>query len=114
MRERPKEMVAVAGTATSLAAIDLALDPYDPERVHGYRVSGPTLLDILETLAEMTLEQRQQVTGLEPGRAGVIVAGLLILQAVMAYAGLPSTLVSEHDILYGMVLDLGEGAGAEG
>lgn len=106
MRERPREMVAVAGTATSLAAIDLALDPYDPERVHGYRVSGPALLDILEQLAEMPLEQRRQVTGLEPERAGVIVAGLLILQAVMAYAGLPSTLVSEHDILYGMVLDL--------
>lgn len=113
MRERPREMVAVAGTATSLAAIELMLDPYDPERVHGHRVSGPVLLDILEHLAEMPLELRRQVKGLEPGRAGVIVAGLLVLQAVMAYAGLPSTLVSEHDILYGMVLDLDSGVAAE-
>jgi exopolyphosphatase/pppGpp-phosphohydrolase len=45
------------------------------------------------------------VVGLEPDRAGVIVGGALILQAVMAHAGLSSTLVSEHDILYGMVLD---------
>jgi exopolyphosphatase/guanosine-5'-triphosphate,3'-diphosphate pyrophosphatase len=114
VRERPREMVAVAGTATSLAAIDLALDPYDPERVHGYRISGPSLLDILENLASLTLEQRRAVTGLEPERAGVIIGGALILQAVMAYAGLPSTLVSEHDILYGMVLDPGERSGAEG
>lgn len=114
MHERPREMVAVAGTATSLAAIDLQLDPYDPERVHGYRIGGPSLLDMLEHLASLTLEQRTQVVGLEPGRAGVILGGALILQAVMAFAGLPSTLVSEHDILYGMVLDLGEASGAEG
>lgn len=113
MKERPREMVAVAGTSTSLAAIELALDPYDPERVHGYRLSGPSLLDILEHLAGLTLEERRRVVGLEPERAGVIIGGALILQAVMAYAGLSSTLVSEHDILYGMVLDLGEAAGAE-
>ncbi len=107
MKDRPREMVAVAGTATSLAAIDLGLDPYDPERVNGHHLAGSSLLDILENLAGMTLEQRRRVPGLEPERASVIIGGALILQAVMAYAGLPSTLVSEHDILYGMVLDLG-------
>ncbi|MRS12060.1 MAG: DUF501 domain-containing protein [Actinobacteria bacterium] len=111
MRGRPLEMVAVAGTATSLAAIDLRLDPYDSDRIHGYRLSGRSLLDILERLAAMTLEERRHVVGLEPERAGVIVGGALILQAAMAYAGLSSTLVSEHDILYGMVLDL-DGGGA--
>lgn len=113
MKERPREMVAVAGTATSLAAIELALDPYDSERVHGYRLSGPSLLDILEHLSGMPLDHRRHVTGLEPERAGVIIGGALILQAVMAFAGLSSTLVSEHDILYGMVLDLGDAAVAE-
>lgn len=105
MKQHPNEMVAVAGTATSLAAIDLALDPYDRERVHGYRVCGAALLDMLEQLSAMPERERRLVKGLEPERAGVIVAGALILQAVMAYAGLSSTLVSEHDILYGMVLD---------
>lgn len=105
VRERPREMVAVAGTATTLAAIDLGLEPYDPERVHGYRLSGSSLLDTLEHLAVLTEAQRRNVRGLEPDRAGVIVGGALILQAAMAYAGLSSTLVSEHDILYGMVLD---------
>lgn len=113
IKQPPREMVAVAGTATSLAAIDLQLDPYDPERIHGYRLSGPSLLDILEHLASLPLEQRERVVGLEPERAGVIVGGALILQAVMAYAGVASTLVSEHDILYGMVLDLDGHGGAE-
>ncbi len=105
VKERPREMVAVAGTATSLAAIDLGLDPYDPERVHGYRLTGSSLLDILERLAALTESERREVRGLEPGRAGVIVGGALILQSAMAYAGVSSTLVSEHDILYGMMLD---------
>jgi exopolyphosphatase/guanosine-5'-triphosphate,3'-diphosphate pyrophosphatase len=105
LHNRPSVMLAVAGTATTLASIDLALDPYDPERVHGYRIGGHSLLGMLERLSAMTLEERRHVVGLEPERAGVIVGGALILQSVMAYAGLSSTLVSEHDILYGMVLD---------
>lgn len=114
MRDRPREMIAVAGTATSLAAIDLALDPYDREKVHGYRVEGPAMLDILESLSALPLEQRMRVVGLEPGRAEVIIGGVLVLQAAMAFAGLSSTLVSEHDILYGMVLDLDSEAGPQG
>jgi exopolyphosphatase/guanosine-5'-triphosphate,3'-diphosphate pyrophosphatase len=113
LKSRPQEMVAVAGTATSLAAIDLELDPYDPERAHGYRIGGHALLDMLQHLSEMTLDRRREVIGLEPGRAGVIVGGAIVLQAVLAYSGLSSTLVSEHDILYGMVLDPGQ-AGAGG
>jgi len=105
LRERPDDMVAVAGTATNYAAIDLALEPYDPGRVHGYRLSGPTLLGLVERLVGMTLSERRQVVGLEPERAGVIVAGGLVLQAVIAYSGLASTLVSEQDILYGIVLE---------
>ena len=113
LRERPRDMIAVAGTATSLAAIEMALDPYDPTRVHGHRIEGPVLADTLEHLASLTLEERQGVVGLEPARAGVIVGGAIILQAVLALAGLPSTLVSERDILYGMVLDSAAAEGTE-
>jgi exopolyphosphatase/guanosine-5'-triphosphate,3'-diphosphate pyrophosphatase len=105
LRSRPRELVAVAGTATSLAAIDLELEEYDASRVHGYVLGAHALADMREMLATMTLESRRAVTGLEPARAGVIVAGALILETVLALAGLDSTLVSEQDILYGMVLD---------
>jgi exopolyphosphatase/guanosine-5'-triphosphate,3'-diphosphate pyrophosphatase len=107
LRERPREMIAVAGTATSLAAIEQELDPYDPERVHGFRLSGAALLTAFRHLAALRLEERKKVVGLEPDRAGVIVGGALILQTALALSGLTSTLVSEHDILYGMVLDPG-------
>lgn len=105
LRTRPREMIAVAGVATSCAAIDMALDPYDPARVHGSCLGGHALADIREMLAGMPLERRREVIGLEPARAGVIVAGALILETALTLAGLDSTLVSEHDILYGMVLD---------
>lgn len=105
LRTRPREMIAVAGVATSCAAIDMALDPYDPARVHGSCLGGHALSDIREMLAALPLERRRAVVGLEPARAGVIVAGAIILETALALAGLDSTLVSEHDILYGMVLD---------
>lgn len=105
LRSRPREMIAVAGTATSIAAIDMALDPYDPSRVHGYCLGGHRIADMREELGAMNLESRMTVRGLEPARAGVIVAGALILETALALSGLDSTLVSEHDILYGMVLD---------
>jgi exopolyphosphatase/guanosine-5'-triphosphate,3'-diphosphate pyrophosphatase len=105
LRARPREMISVAGVATSCAAIDMALDPYDPARVHGSCLGGHALADIREMLAALPLAERREVIGLEPARAGVIVAGALILESALALAGLDSTLVSEHDILYGMVLD---------
>lgn len=105
LRQRPREMISVAGTATSLAAIVQALEPYDPERVHGYRLTGPEIVEALESLAALTLAERRRVPGLEPERAGVIVGGALVLKTALALAGLPSTLVSEQDILYGIVLD---------
>ncbi len=112
LRTRPREMISVAGVATSCAAIDMALDPYDPARVHGSCLGGHALADIREMLAALPLEARCEVVGLEPARAGVIVAGALILETALALAGLDSTLVSEHDILYGMVLDRAGMSGA--
>jgi len=105
LRDRPQRMVAVAGTATSLSAIRQGLAVYDPALVHCSCLTGSELADLTEMLASMPLEQRKQVPGLDPGRAPVIVAGALILETIVALAGLDSTLVSEHDILYGILLD---------
>ncbi len=98
--------VAVAGTATSLAAIAQQLDPYDPEKVHGYRLSAAECDGILARLVAMTLEQRRRIAGLHPDRAPTIVAGVLILREVVRLFGLTEIEVSEHDILRGAALGL--------
>ncbi|HEV2980307.1 MAG TPA: Ppx/GppA family phosphatase [Solirubrobacteraceae bacterium] len=107
-RERApvREGVAVAGTATSAAAIDQGLEPYDPERVHGYRLSLQTVEELIGRTAAMTEAQRRTVTGLEPGRAPTIVAGLIILREALSAFALQGVTVSEHDILFGGVLQL--------
>jgi exopolyphosphatase / guanosine-5'-triphosphate,3'-diphosphate pyrophosphatase len=98
--------IAVAGTATSLAAIAQHLDPYDPERVHGYLLSAAESERILGELAAMTLEERRHVAGLHPDRAPTIVAGVLIFREVLRLFGLDQIEISEHDILRGAALGL--------
>jgi exopolyphosphatase / guanosine-5'-triphosphate,3'-diphosphate pyrophosphatase len=104
IRERVTGAVAVAGTATSAAAIDLALEPYDPEQVHGHTLSLETLEDELARLARLTNDQRRDVPGLHPDRAPTIVAGVVILREVLRAFGLQTVEVSEHDILRGAAL----------
>ncbi|MFN2612898.1 MAG: Ppx/GppA family phosphatase [Solirubrobacterales bacterium] len=96
--------IAVAGTPTSLAAIDLELDPYDPEKVHGHRLSLATISKKLSRLATMSLPERLRVTGLHPGRAPTIVAGVVILVEVMRAFGLGEIEASERDILWGSAM----------
>lgn len=104
--ERPvRDVISVAGTATSLVSVGLEMEHYDPTVVHGYRLTLDGIRQTRAYLADMPLEQRMRVTGLHPGRAPVIVAGALILEAVLEAAGVDSTLVSEHDILYGILLE---------
>jgi exopolyphosphatase/guanosine-5'-triphosphate,3'-diphosphate pyrophosphatase len=105
LSEKPQLMIGLAGTATTLAAIQLGLEEYDSEKVHGFELSGSDVSELLDMLACMPLEQRLGVVGLHPGRAGVIVAGTLIFETVLALSGLDSMIVSEHDILYGILLD---------
>lgn len=96
--------IAVAGTPTSLAAIAQSLEPYDPARVHGHRLTAAERDEILARLAPMTVEERREVRGLHPDRAIAIVPGIVILSEVMALFGLDAVTVSEHDILRGAAL----------
>jgi exopolyphosphatase / guanosine-5'-triphosphate,3'-diphosphate pyrophosphatase len=102
--------IAVAGTATSLAAIDQELDPYDPARVHGYELKLGACRRMLEMLAGMPLPERRQVTGLNPDRAPTIVAGTVILIEAMLACGLESMTTSESDILHGAALSASRAA----
>lgn len=98
--------VAVAGTPTVLASVDLALERFDPWKVHGHRISLESCERILGRLAALPLAERRAVTGLHPDRAPTIVAGAAILLATLRAFDLSSVTVSEHDILYGIALDL--------
>jgi len=106
VRRRPRHAVAVAGTATSVAAIDQDLDPYDPAKVHGHHVTSATLEAQLERLAAMTNAARRKVHGLHPDRAPTIVAGVVVLGEALRAFGLDEFEASEHDILRGTALDL--------
>ncbi len=98
--------IAVAGTATSCAAIELELDPYDRARVHGHILTRTTVQSILDRLARLTNDERRDVTGLQPDRAPTIVAGVAMLVEVFDAFGLDELEVSEHDILRGAALRL--------
>jgi exopolyphosphatase/guanosine-5'-triphosphate,3'-diphosphate pyrophosphatase len=104
IRKRVTLVVAVAGTATSAGAIDLELEPYDPEKVHGHVLSLETLERQLERLASLPNDERREVAGLHPDRAPTIVAGVVMLIAVLRAFGLDRIEVSEHDILRGAAL----------
>jgi exopolyphosphatase/guanosine-5'-triphosphate,3'-diphosphate pyrophosphatase len=97
--------ITVAGTPTSLAAIDQRLDPYDPQRVHGYRLSLDSIQHMLSQLASLPLAERREVTGLDPERAPTIVAGVVILIEAMRAFGLTEVEASEHDILHGAAIE---------
>ncbi|HEY6695536.1 MAG TPA: Ppx/GppA family phosphatase [Solirubrobacteraceae bacterium] len=105
IRERPAAAVAVAGTATSCASIDLELDPYDPARVEGHTITRARLEELRDRLAALPLAERRGVTGLDPNRAPTIVAGTVILLEVLGAFDLDAFEASERDILWGVALD---------
>jgi len=90
--------IAVAGTATSLAAIDGAED------VHGHRLSLASCERIAAMLAGKNVEDRRKVDGLHPDRAPTIVAGAVILTESIRALGLQEVEVSDRDILHGAAL----------
>ncbi len=96
--------IAVAGTPTSLAAIEMELEPYDPARVHGHVLPLPSIQRMLSQLASAPLAERVEIPGMHPDRAPTIVAGVVILVEAMRAFGLEQIEVSEHDILYGSAI----------
>jgi len=102
-RARVTAAVAVAGTATQCARIDLAGRTDD---VEGHRLSTAKLDAMLERLAALPLEERRDVPGLDPARAPTIVAGVVILTQALAAFDLHEVEVSDRDILWGAAFEL--------
>jgi exopolyphosphatase/guanosine-5'-triphosphate,3'-diphosphate pyrophosphatase len=101
---RVQTVIAVAGTATMAAAMDLELETYDAARVEGHVLSADTLQAQLDRLAALPLAERRKVTGLHPDRAPTIVAGIAVLLEVLAAVGADHVEVSDRDILWGRAL----------
>jgi exopolyphosphatase/guanosine-5'-triphosphate,3'-diphosphate pyrophosphatase len=99
----PDDAIGVAGTITTLAALELG--GYDPERVHGYRLSREAVGAQLDRLASLPLARRRELAGLEPERAPVIVAGAVIVSEVLDRYSLGGLEVSERDLLHGAALE---------
>lgn len=99
------EVVAVAGAATSAITIRDTIEAYDRSLVHGKRLSATELDELIRDLAAMNLEERKQVTGLQPERAPVIIGGLLILSVVLDALGKESVVIGDSDLLQGIILD---------
>ena len=100
--------IGVAGTVTALAALDLGLVDYDPDRVHGHVLTAAAVDEQLRRLAALSLEERRRLPGLEPDRAPVIVAGAAILREILRRYGLGSLEASERDLLHGVALAAAE------
>ena len=105
VRARVEHVIAVAGTATMTAAMDLALDPYDAAAVEGHVLTVDTLRGQLDRLAAVPLEERRRTRGLHPDRAPTIVAGVAVLLQVLDAVGAREVEVSDRDILWGRAID---------
>lgn len=98
-------VIAVAGTATTVVSVQKQLEVYDPSQVHGTVVSREELTALRQEMSALSLDQRRGVVGLDPRRADVLPAGMIILETVLELLGAEDMTVSESDILQGLILD---------
>lgn len=99
-------VIGVAGTLTQLATLKTGLPVYDPDVTHHFVLTHGDVRQLARRLESLTFEQRRRIKGLEAGRADVIVAGAEILLVIMERFDVAEILVSEKDILDGLVIQL--------
>jgi exopolyphosphatase/guanosine-5'-triphosphate,3'-diphosphate pyrophosphatase len=104
--DRTRTLVGLAGSVTTVAAIALGLDEYDPERIHGASVSVLNVHRIANELLRMTRAERAALGVMHPGRIDVIGGGALVLDRICQRLNIDEVLVSEHDILDGIAWSL--------
>jgi exopolyphosphatase/guanosine-5'-triphosphate,3'-diphosphate pyrophosphatase len=97
--ESAASFVGVAGTVTTMAAMNLRLSEYRPEAIHGSVLSARAVHDLTQRLLTMTRAQRAAVPVMHPGRVDVIAGGALVLSELVTASGVTSVIASEHDIL---------------
>ena len=99
-----RRLVGLAGSVTTVAAVEMGLSHYDPERIHHFELTRAAAEDVFRTLATEARADRVHNPGLEEARADVIVGGAAMLVTIMRHFGFDECLVSEADILDGLVM----------
>jgi exopolyphosphatase/guanosine-5'-triphosphate,3'-diphosphate pyrophosphatase len=107
----PVTLIGIAGTVTTLAAMSLDLVSYDPDLVHGHRMTLAALDQQIARLRTANQAQREQMPGLDPKRADVILAGALLLRCIADRAHAPEVLVSDRGIRWGLFFEKAAQAG---
>ena len=103
----PSLCIAVGGTATTCAMMISQTPLTQPEKIHGYLLRHQELIDLVEKLAALSIPERQELIGLHPLRADVILAGALILETILSFWQLHQVRISLADLLYGVFLQEG-------
>lgn len=106
-----RTLVGLAGTVTTVAAVEIGLETYDRDRIHHFRLTHEAAEDVFRTLATETRAQRIHNPGLEEARADVIVGGCCVLVSLFRRLGFDEMIVSEADILDGLARSLVPGRG---
>ena len=102
----PVTLIGTAGTVTTLTAMSLGLKSYDPTIVHGHRLTMLALDQQIGRLRASTQADRENMAGLDPKRADVVLAGACILQQIALAARAPEILVSDRGIRWGLVYEI--------
>ena len=101
-----KKLVGIGGTVTSVSAMNQQLEVYSMEKVHNSKICKKELDEILQMLKNMTLEDKKRLKGLQPKRADIITAGVVILDIIMEKLELNEIIVSEYDNLEGLMCQI--------
>ena len=103
---QPFQLIGTAGTITTLAAIDLKLTEYNPDVINNHFLSATYLSKLKSTLEGLSAPEREQLTGMEPGRGDLITHGLDIVLALLARYPAPGLIVADAGLLEGVFLEL--------
>lgn len=98
-----RQLVGLAGTVSTAAAVEIGLAEYDRDKLHHFRLERAAIEDVYRTLVTEAREDRKFNPGLEPGRVDTIVGGMCILTRIVRYFDADDVLVSESDILDGLI-----------
>jgi exopolyphosphatase/guanosine-5'-triphosphate,3'-diphosphate pyrophosphatase len=104
-RPRPDVLVGIGGGLTNLAAVKLALDPYDPERIRNTVLERAEVERQIALYQTQTADERREIVGLQPKRAEVILAGACIVRTVLDKLGCDSLRVADRGLRHGLLAE---------